>query len=321
MTNEGQPAIRPRECRSARMSTRFVVRTASGRIFRHKVLAFVLFMVLLVSTACATLGLELIVASDAPFNHAFAVQQGADLTLTVNADEATAAQLTASEHAAGVTAASGPFPDVTVPFDSGGQLEGVLSVAGRSTPAGSVDTVDLTAGHWPDGPGQLVYDTKAGLNDGPEGNPEIGSRFQATTLPGQPTFTNATSWLVQQSQNDSTSAIMGPLVIAYALIGLIMAALIVFNVVSGAVVAQYRRIGVLKSLGMTPGQVIAVYLDRIGWPALAACRTTRSPPRSRPRRAPPTRTSSTTARSPSRPSRSRLTPRSSRVPPPGRGGR
>jgi putative ABC transport system permease protein len=50
-----------------------------------------------------------------------------------------------------------------------------------------------------------------------------------------------------------------------------MAVLIVFNVVSGAVVAQYYRIGVLKSLGMTPGQVIAVYLNRIGWPALFGC--------------------------------------------------
>jgi putative ABC transport system permease protein len=79
------------------------------------------------------------------------------------------------------------------------------------------------------------------------------------------------SWLTMQSQNDTTSSIMEPFVIAFALIGLIMAVLIVFNVVSGAVVAQYQRIGVLKSLGMTPGQVITVYLNRIGWPALVGC--------------------------------------------------
>jgi putative ABC transport system permease protein len=64
---------------------------------------------------------------------------------------------------------------------------------------------------------------------------------------------------------------MEPFIVAFALIGLIMAVLIVFNVVSGAIAAQYHRIGVLKSLGMTPGQVIAVYLNRIGWPALAGC--------------------------------------------------
>ena len=107
--------------RGARVSTLSVVRTASGGVRRHKVQAFVLFMVLLVSTASATLGLGLMVASNAPYNHAFAAQKGADVTLIVNADKATTAQLTASEHAAGVTAANGPFTDVTVPFDSGGQ--------------------------------------------------------------------------------------------------------------------------------------------------------------------------------------------------------
>jgi putative ABC transport system permease protein len=64
---------------------------------------------------------------------------------------------------------------------------------------------------------------------------------------------------------------MEPFIIAFALIGLVMAVLIVANVISGAVVAQYQRIGVLKSLGLTPGQVVAVYLSRVGWPALTGC--------------------------------------------------
>jgi putative ABC transport system permease protein len=42
------------------MSTLSVVRTASGGVMRHKVQAFVLCMVLLVSTASATLGLALL---------------------------------------------------------------------------------------------------------------------------------------------------------------------------------------------------------------------------------------------------------------------
>ena len=32
-------------------------------------------------------------------------------------------------------------------------------------------------------------------------------------------------------------------------------------------------VGVLKSLGLTPAQVVAVYLSRVGWPALAGCLT------------------------------------------------
>ena len=79
------------------------------------------------------------------------------------------------------------------------------------------------------------------------------------------------SWLTAQQSHGSNAAIMEPFVLAFALIGLVMAVLIVGNVISGAVIAQYQRIGVLKSLGLTPAQVVAVYLSRVGWPALGGC--------------------------------------------------
>ena len=72
------------------MSSLAPVRTASGGIFRHKVQAFVLCMVLLISTASATLGLALLEANNGPFDHAFASQNGADITLTVNAAQVSA---------------------------------------------------------------------------------------------------------------------------------------------------------------------------------------------------------------------------------------
>jgi putative ABC transport system permease protein len=52
-------------------------------------------------------------------------------------------------------------------------------------------------------------------------------------------------------------------------IGLVMSVLIVANVVSGAVVAGYRRIGILKSIGFTPGQVVAAYTGQVAVPAVA----------------------------------------------------
>jgi putative ABC transport system permease protein len=79
------------------------------------------------------------------------------------------------------------------------------------------------------------------------------------------------SWLSSENQATGNGAIMEPFVVAFALIGLIMAVLIVGNVISGAVVAQYHRIGVLKSLGLTPAQVVVAYLSRVGWPALGGC--------------------------------------------------
>ncbi|MFI5084144.1 MAG: ABC transporter permease, partial [Streptosporangiales bacterium] len=59
--------------------------------------------------------------------------------------------------------------------------------------------------------------------------------------------------------------------VAFALIGLAMAVLVVGNVVSGAVVASYTRIGVLKCIGLSPAQDVVAYLSRVGWPALAGC--------------------------------------------------
>jgi putative ABC transport system permease protein len=60
-----------------------------------------------------------------------------------------------------------------------------------------------------------------------------------------------------------------PFVVAFAVLGLALAVLIVANVVSAAVIASYRRIGVLKSIGFTPAQVTAVYLAQISIPAVA----------------------------------------------------
>jgi putative ABC transport system permease protein len=83
--------------------------------------------------------------------------------------------------------------------------------------------------------------------------------------------TGAGSWLTEEGIAAGNGALMEPFVVAFALIGLAMAVLIVGNLVSGAVVAQYHRIGVLKSIGLSPAQVVASYLSRIGGPALAGC--------------------------------------------------
>jgi putative ABC transport system permease protein len=322
------------------------VRTATGGLRRHLIQAIAIGMVVLISTASATLGLALLAASNSPFRHAFASQHGADVTLTVNPDRASPAQLAATRTLAGVTATAGPFAAATVPVQSDGQPYGPLTLAGRSSASGPVDDVVLNAGHWPDGPGQVVLDRGAGPGRG-DGGLQLGSKLTVTgtaagtaagprasgaagartltvtgfansvtgTADGWVTtgeaaqlqalggaastqlmyrFTHAGSyaqvradiaevsralpagavsgaatWLGAEDNATSNGAIMEPFVLAFALIGLIMAVLIAGNVVSGAVVAGYHRIGVLKSLGLTPAQVAAVYLTRVGWPALA----------------------------------------------------
>jgi putative ABC transport system permease protein len=314
------------------MSWLGAVRTATGGMLRHKVQAIVLGMVLLVSTASATLGLALLAANDGPFQQAFAAQHGAHLSLSVNPAHADAAQLARTRSLPRVTATAGPFAEATVPTQWGGQPFGELTLVGRSSPGGPVDDVVLNAGRWASGPGQIVLNGTPG-----GGGPVVGSTIAITASPQHPVtltvvgfassitntadgwvapaevaamhgpgnpasaqmlyrfasagnaaqvradlaevtgalpsgaVTGSGSWLAAESQNTGNGAIMEPFVVAFALIGLAMAVLIVANVVSGAVAASYYRIGVLKSVGLTPAQVVAAYLSRVGGPALAGC--------------------------------------------------
>ncbi|TDW90095.1 putative ABC transport system permease protein [Kribbella pratensis] len=62
-----------------------------------------------------------------------------------------------------------------------------------------------------------------------------------------------------------------PFLMVFGWLGLAVAVLIVANVVSGAVVAGFKHIGVLKSLGFTPTQVLTVYLGMVSIPAVVGC--------------------------------------------------
>ena len=79
------------------------------------------------------------------------------------------------------------------------------------------------------------------------------------------------SYLGVKAQETSGIAPIAPFVVAFGIIGLVMSALIVINVVSGVVVAGYRRIGILKSIGFTPAQLVGSYAGLITVPAVAGC--------------------------------------------------
>jgi len=79
------------------------------------------------------------------------------------------------------------------------------------------------------------------------------------------------SYLSVKLQVTSSIAPWVPFIVAFGLIGLVMSVLIVVNVVSGAVAAGTRRIGVLKSIGFTPAQVVAAYALQVAVPAVVGC--------------------------------------------------
>jgi putative ABC transport system permease protein len=83
------------------------------------------------------------------------------------------------------------------------------------------------------------------------------------------TVLGAESWLTVKAQEAQNIAPWVPFLVTFGVIGLVMSVLIVINVVSGAVTAGTRRIGVLKSVGFTPAQVVSVYVLQVAVPAVA----------------------------------------------------
>ncbi len=76
------------------------------------------------------------------------------------------------------------------------------------------------------------------------------------------------SYLDIRQSEQSAVAPWVPFIIAFGVIALIISVLIVVNVVGGAVVAGTTRIGVLKSIGFTPFQVVTCYVLLVAVPAV-----------------------------------------------------
>ncbi|MFE9168988.1 ABC transporter permease [Streptomyces kebangsaanensis] len=84
-------------------------------------------------------------------------------------------------------------------------------------------------------------------------------------------LTASQSYLTLKSQVGSSARAYAPYLMAFGVLGIVVSVLIVGNVVSGAVISGFRHIGILKALGFTPGQVVAVHLTMISVPAVAGC--------------------------------------------------
>jgi putative ABC transport system permease protein len=69
----------------------------------------------------------------------------------------------------------------------------------------------------------------------------------------------ARSWLTTRARSAGTSVLLVPVLMAFGVLGILMAVLIIGNVIAGAVSIGTRRIGILKALGFTPRQVVRAY--------------------------------------------------------------
>ena len=92
-------------------------------------------------------------------------------------------------------------------------------------------------------------------------------RIAAATPAGA--LTGSRSWLVVKHDADQNTGVFVPFLAAFGILGLVMSALIVGTVVTGAIGASIRRIGILKALGCTPAQVTRAYAGQALLPASA----------------------------------------------------
>ncbi|WP_433185475.1 FtsX-like permease family protein [Actinoallomurus sp. CA-150999] len=308
-----------------------VVRAGVGR---RRVQTLVMALTTMLAVTASVLAAGLLVASQAPFDRAFARQKGAHLTAQFDGSKVTAERVATTAHAPGVTAAAGPFPVLALRPRPGrnrfglpaGDLLPPMAIVGRSTPGGPVDDIDLAAGRWATGPGQIVM----AEGDGPP--IDIGDQMTFPDAPGDPTLTvvgvaksvgaSAEAWVspaqlaaltapgrtpahqmlyrFTRAATDAqiaadraaitaavppgsmtgsasylkirlaasrNSATFVPFVVTFAVLGLFMSVLVIGIVVSGAVSAATRRIGILKSLGFTPAQVVRAYVAQALIPA------------------------------------------------------
>ncbi|WP_234336832.1 ABC transporter permease [Streptomyces xylophagus] len=81
-------------------------------------------------------------------------------------------------------------------------------------------------------------------------------------------LTGAQSWLGVKKIATRETALFVPFLVAFGVLGLVMSVLIVGNVVAGAVATGVRRIGILKAVGCTPGQVVRACAGQALLPAV-----------------------------------------------------
>jgi len=101
---------------------------------------------------------------------------------------------------------------------------------------------------------------------------EIAAAVDAIT---QSVPTNAaidtSNYLDAKLSADRTTAVMIPFLLAFSVFALLASALIIANLVSGAVIAGTREIGIMKSVGFTPAQVVRVFAGQLLIPAGLGC--------------------------------------------------
>lgn len=101
---------------------------------------------------------------------------------------------------------------------------------------------------------------------------QIAAAVDAITnaVPAQSVM-DTSNYLDAKLNADRTTAVMIPFLLAFSVFALLASTLIIANLVGGAVIAGTRDIGIMKSIGFTPAQVVRVFAGQLLIPAAAGC--------------------------------------------------
>jgi len=152
---------------------------------RRRLQAAVIFLTVLLAVGTGMMALTLMTQTSDPYRTAFAAQKGAHLQ--VYYDGATSRQaLAATPSLIGASSFGGPYPSTTIEFQHGSRKFS-LDTFGRDNPAGDVEVLRITAGHWPTSNDEIALTRSfAELN-----NISIGDRLKVVSVPQRPVLTVA----------------------------------------------------------------------------------------------------------------------------------
>ncbi|MEU6801682.1 FtsX-like permease family protein [Streptomyces neyagawaensis] len=147
--------------------------------------------------------------------------------------------------------------DAWVTPDQAKGLAGATDAAGTSRPASS--------------PSSYSYEMYYRFHDARTAAEVAAGRAAVAGAVPEGVMTGARSYLAVKQEQTANAMAFVPFLVAFGGLGLFLSVLVIGIVVGGAVGAATRRIGVLKALGFTPGQVVRAYVAQAFVPAAVGC--------------------------------------------------
>jgi putative ABC transport system permease protein len=155
-------------------------------IQRRRMQTAMVALITLLASAMATISLTLLVRSTAPYEEAFERVSGAHLLMNFDAAKVGPDELRATGALPVVTAAGEPHPIAYVPVEANNHKT-TFELVGRDDPGGKVDRIQLAAGRWVQGPGEIVV-TRVTTADAGQVKLRVGDTVYALGRSDRPAF-------------------------------------------------------------------------------------------------------------------------------------